>query len=416
MKRETHEVAIIGAGPAGLAAAIELKRLGVNDVVVLERDDAAGGMPQYCHHAGFGLRDLHMLYTGPGYARAYARRAAASGLPVRTRTSVTGWTGPTTLAVTSPQGLAQIDAKAILLATGCRERPRAARMIPGTRAQGVFTTGSLQQLVHVHHQRVGKKAVIVGAELVSFSALLTLGTSGTAVARMVTDQPRHQLYWPYAPAKLALADVWMRTPIQTSAHVTRILGNGRVEGVEITGPDGAIETVDCDTVVFTCDWIPQNELARAGGLVIDAGTRGPRVDALLRTSARGVFAAGNLLRGAESADAAGLEGRFVASAIHEYLQRGGWPDAVVPIEVAEPLQWVAPNAVAAGAKAQPGQFLRLRAKGPLKSVTVRVQQGERVLYTHTYSALRPNTSERLDGAWLSAVEAGGAPVKLTAIV
>lgn len=414
MKRETHQVAIIGAGPAGLAAAIALKRVGVSDIVVIERDGAAGGMPQYCHHAGFGLKDLHMIHTGPGYARTYAARAAAAGVTVKTQTSVTGWAGPATLAVTSPDGLAEIEAKAVLLATGCRERPRAARMVPGTRAQGVFTTGALQQMVHENHYKVGKKAVIVGAELISFSALLTLGMSGTAVARMVTDQPQHQLYWPYTPAKLALADIWMRTPVQTSAKVTRILGNGRVEGVEITGADGKAEVVECDTVIFTCDWIPQNELARSAGIAIDPGTRGPRVDALLRTSAKGVFAAGNLLRGAESADNAAIEGRYVAGAMHEYLQRGTWANAVIPIEVAAPLQWVAPNAVAAGVRVEPGAFLRLRASGPLKNVTVRVQQGERVLYSRVYAALRPNTSEKLDGAWLGAVQAGGGPVRVTA--
>lgn len=412
MKRETHQVAIIGGGPAGLAAAIELVRRGVRDIVVLERDETAGGMPQYCHHIGFGLRDLHRLHSGPGYARTYAARAAAAGVAVRTQTSVTGWAAPTTLTATSPQGLAQIEAKAVLLATGCRERPRAARLVPGTRAAGVFTTGSLQQFVHVHHQRVGKRAVIIGAELVSFSALLTLGQSGTAVARMVTDQPQHQLYWPYSPAKLALADIWLRTPIETSARVTRIVGDGRVEGVEITRANGTIEAVECDTVVFTCDWMPQNELARAAGLAIDPGTRGPRVDALLRTSAPGVFAAGNLLRGAESADNAALEGRYVAGALCEYVQRGGWAEAVTPIMVADPLQWVAPNAVAAGMRVTPGQFLRLRTKRPLKKVTVRVRQGERVLYTHTYAALRPNTSERLDGAWLAAVEPGAEPVTM----
>ncbi len=413
MKRETHQVAIIGAGPAGLAAAIELKRLGVGDVVVIERDETAGGMPQFCDHPGFGIKDLHMMYTGPGYARSYAQRAARAGVAVRTSTTVTGWAGPTTLALTSPQGLAHIEAKAVLMATGCRERPRSARMIPGARPQGVFTTGSLQQLIHIH-QHVGKKAVIVGAELVSLSAMLTLAAAGVAVARVVTELPQHQIYWPYWPAKVLLADVWMRTPIMTSARLTRILGKDRVEAVEITQATGQTEVVACDTVVLTADWIPQNELARAANIMLDPGTRGPRIDVSLRTSAVGVFAAGNLLRGAETADAAALEGRYAASRIRDYLDQGGWLDAAAPILVADPILWVAPNVVAATANDAALRPLLLKVKTPLKDATVRVQQGDRLLCSQRFSSLRPNTSERLQGTWLKDVEAGGGPVRITA--
>lgn len=407
MKRETHQVAIVGAGPAGLAAAIELKRLGVTDTVVIERDEMGGGTPRFCDHPGFGLRDLHMMYWGPGYARSYVRRAQRAQVDVRTSTTVTGWTGPTTLALTSPNGLAEIEAKVVLLATGCRERPRSARLIPGDRPAGVFTTGSLQHFIHEYHHKVGKKAVIVGAELVSLSALLTLAGAGVKVVKVITELPHHQIYWPYVPAKWALADIWTRAPIVTSTRLTRIDGTKRVEAVEITLPSGQTEMVECDTVVLTCDWIPQNELARLEGIALDSGTNGPRVDACLRTSTPGVFAAGNLLRGVETADTAALEGRYVAARIHDYLGRGDWPGQMIPIEVADPVQWVSPNAVSSSTTGTPPGHVLLRVKTEQHNALVQVRQGDRLLHSRRFGTMRPNISEHLSADWLASVEAGG---------
>ena len=414
MQREKHEVAIVGAGPAGLAAAIELKRLGVSDIVVLDREEAAGGMPQNCHHTGFGLRDLHMLHTGPGYAQTYVRRAEKASIDIRKSTTVTGWSGATTLALTSPRGLAEVEAKTILLATGCRERPRAARLIPGDRPQGIFTTGSLQHFLHAYHYPVGKKAVVVGSELVGFSAMLSLAGAHIPVAAMTTEAPHYELAWPYVPAKWLLADIWPRTALLTSAHVSRIIGKKRVEAVEVVSASGKTEIIDCDTVVFSADWIPQNELARSGGLAIDTGTRGPRVDAYLRTSAPGVFAAGNVLRGAEMADAAALEGRYVARSMQTYLNRGVWPSAAVPVEVADPLLWIEPNAVSPQDDAAPLGYALLRVKSEIANATLLVQQGEKTLHRQHLGRLRLGTAHRLDATWMPKVDASGPPVRVTA--
>jgi thioredoxin reductase len=412
MKRETYQVAIVGAGPAGLGAAIELKRRGVTGIVVIDREEAGGGMPRFCDHIGFGLKDLHMLYTGPGYARNYVRRAEQAGIEIRTSTTVTGWNGTTTLALTCPHGLEEIEAKAVLLATGCRERPRSARLIPGARPAGVFTTGSMQQLIHVYHQPVGKKVVIVGAEIVSFSALLSLASTRGAVAAMITDLPHHQLYWPYAPGKLLLADTWMRTPIMTSTRLNRILGRKRVEAVEVVSASGQTKVIDCDAVVLSGDWIPQNELARSGGLALDPGTRGPRVDAYLRTSAPGVFAAGNLLRGVETHDRASREGRLAAACIGSYLEHGGWPDDTLPVQVVDPILWVSPNAVSSDGSDAPLGRMLLRVKAEQRDAVVQVRQGERLLHSQHFARLRPNTSESLAGDWLKEVEPRGLPVRV----
>ncbi|HFC11319.1 MAG TPA: FAD-dependent oxidoreductase, partial [Anaerolineae bacterium] len=313
MNQTKTDVLIVGAGPAGLATAIELKRSGVANVTVLEREPVAGGMPRLCHHTGFGVWDLRRVMTGPHYARRYAQKASAMGVEIRVATTVTGWDSANAVTFSSPQGLGVLAAQAILLATGVRERPRAARLVAGSRPQGIFTTGSLQRFVDERHLPVGKRAVIVGAEEVSLSAFMTVRAAGLSVAAITTELPQHQMYLPYLLPKWGLVDMLTRTPVQCSTRIRRVLGRERVEGVEIEHVTaGDVATIACDTVVFTGDWIPEYEVARQGGLQLDRGTRGPQIDGQFRTSRRGVFAAGNLLRGAESAATSALEGRAAA--------------------------------------------------------------------------------------------------------
>ena len=262
MKREHADAVIVGGGPAGLAAAIELRRLGLGRVVVLDREPAPGGIPRHTRHTGYGLRDLHRLLTGPAYARHYAGLAAAAGTEIRPGTIVTDWVSPAVLASTSADGLAEWHADAVLLATGCRERPRAARLVPGDRPAGVLTTGALQQLADLHRLPVGRRAVVVGAENVSFSAVHTLTAHGVSVAAVVTEHPRPQSY------RLLQAITADRhgSPVFTSTEVAEIIGRGRVERVVLRNRrTGERRVIECDTVVFTGDWIPDHELARTGG-------------------------------------------------------------------------------------------------------------------------------------------------------
>jgi len=218
--------------------------------------------------------------------------ARDAGAVLQTSAMVTGWAGDRTLEITSPAGRRQLRADAVVLATGARERPRPARLIPGDRPDGVYTTGQLQNLVHLHHAQPGRHAVIIGAELVSWSAALTLREAGCRTVLMTSIYPVGESYAAFrAAGRLAL-----HIPVAARTRVTRINGKNRVESVEIENLDsGARRTIRCDTVITTGDWIPDNELARGAGLDIDPATRGPRVDSALRTSTPGVFAAGNLL-------------------------------------------------------------------------------------------------------------------------
>jgi len=406
----TAPIVIVGAGPAGLAAAIALRRRRAGPVLVLEREAEPGGIPRHADHQGFGARDLRRVMRGPAYARRYAAAAEAAGGEVRTGTMATGWTAGGALEVTSAAGRERIEAAAVLLATGCRERPRAARLVPGTRPAGVMTTGTLQQLVHLHGRRVGTSAVVVGAEHVSFSAVATLAEGGARTVAIVTEAPRHQSF----AAFRAGAAARYRAPLHVRTAITAIHGRDRVEAVSLRSfDDGATRRVACDTVVFTADWIPEHELAVLAGIELDPGTRGPVVDAALRTARPGVFAAGNVNHGAEAADVAALAGRHAAAAISAHLRDAApWPARSVPLRCAAPLHWVAPNAVAANAGEPPRGRFALRADAFLEQPEIEVVQDGRRLWHGRLRRVQPGRSAALPAGWTGAVDAAGGTVDI----
>jgi thioredoxin reductase len=404
-------VVIVGGGPSGLAAAIELRSLGLEQVTVIEREAAAGGIPRHSAHTGFGMRDMRRVMSGPRYARRYAELAEASGARVMTETMVTGW-NDRRLQLTGPGGREEIEAAAVVLATGCRERPRAARLVPGSRPAGVMTTGALQQLVHLRGGRVGERALVVGAEHVSFSAVATLAHGGASVAALVTELPRHQSL---AAFRIG-AGVRYGAPVWTRAAVSEIRGGERVEEVELTHLDrGRTMTVPCDLVVFTGDWIPDHELAVMAGCELDRGTLGPHIDSALRTTVAGLFACGNLLHPAETADVSALDGRHVATGVTRHLRgETAWPRQV-PVVAAPPLLWVAPNLLSADAPSPPrGRFL-LRSGEFLHWPRLEVRQGDRRLWRGRLARLVPNRSAHIPAGWTGEVDPEGAEVSVRVI-
>ena len=332
--------------------------------------------------------------------------------------------GTRTVTMTSPAGVTTVHARAVVLATGCRERPRSARLVPGTRPLGVLTTGSLQQLTTLHRAPVGTRAVIVGAEHVSFSAVLTLRHAGCAVAALVTGEPRHQSYEVLRVASAGRH----RVPVLTRTAVTRICGRRRVEAVELTDlVSGTARRIECDTVVFTGDWIPDHELSRRGGLVMDTGTRAPRVDLRLRTSAPGVFAAGNLVHGAETAGVCAREGATAGAAAAAWCRlepRGTdsgpgresiprlWRAEALPIECEAPLRWISPNAFVPGEAGTPQGHFLLRSDAWARRATITVTQRGGELGTWT-RRLVPNRPVHLPDGWLARADADAGPVRVS---
>lgn len=403
---EHVEVAIVGGGPAGLTAAVELRRRGIAPVLVIERENEAGGIPRHADHQGFGVGEFHRPMSGPAYARRLVDAARGVGAELRVRSQVTGWTPEGGLEVTAPDGRVEVRAGAVVLATGCRERSRSARLIPGSRPQGVMSTGTLQQIVNLAQEPVGRRAVVVGAEHVSFSAIETLARGGARTVAMTTELPDAQSFTAFRIGALARYGVRVRT----RTAVSTIHGQGRVEAVELVDLDtGAVETVECDTVVLTADWIPDHELAVLAGAALHGGTRGPIVDRLLRTTRPGLFAAGNVLHGAEPADVAALTGRDVADSVRAYLDAPSWQQALVTVRCEEPLHWIVPNAVATDVLGPPAGFgpFRLRAREQLRGARIEIFQGDRALgEVHAWRVMA-GRSTVIGGGWSERVDPSG---------
>jgi len=406
------DVVIIGAGPAGLTLARDLRALGVAEVVVLDRDDEPGGVPRHSHHAGYGLRDLHRSLSGPAYARHLADRAVSSGVEVRTQSTVTGALprdGGLAVEVTSPDGRTMLTTRALVLATGCRERPRAARLVPGTRPAGVLTTGWLQRAVYGGGAQAGTRAVVVGAEHVSYSAVMTLAHGGCRTVAMVTDKPTHTSYTAFDLG----ARLRYRFPLLTRTSVTDIIGRDRVTAVEVTDhASGVTSVIECDTVVFTGDWIAENELARRLGLAMNPSTTGPVVDGRFRTTEPGVFAVGNLLHPASTADRCALDGRAAAASVSEWATADAtaWPTRAVGITVAGAGRWAVPTAVTVdGSDAD----LLLEVIRPLTRPRVIVTQGDLELWSGRIPWAVPTRPVPIPGGWRAHVDPDGPGVRIS---
>ncbi|MGW2030645.1 NAD(P)/FAD-dependent oxidoreductase [Streptomyces sp. NPDC001811] len=399
------DVLVVGAGPAGLAAAARLAAAGAGRVEVLEREARPGGMPRHCAHGGFGTW-THPL-TGPGYARLLTQAAERAGATVRTGVTALDWAsdGPVLTAV-GPGGPETVTARAVVLATGARERPRPARLVPGTRPAGVYTTGELQQAVHLFGQHIGTRAVVVGAADVSYAAADTVRAAGAEVVALVTEHPRAQTGRARARAALLRHGV----PLLTGTTVTALLGHGRLSGVRVRHRDGRTTVLPCDTVVFTGDFVPDHELARRGGLTLDPGTRGPAVAGSLHTSRPGVFAAGNVLHAVEPAGTAAREGARAAGAVLDFLAGAPWPAPGVPVTVAPPLRWIAPNRVTPGAPSVPHV---LRTGVPLRRPVLYVRQDGRLLHHERLPTALPDRTLALGARWHHRVDPDGGEVRVS---
>jgi len=371
-------VLIIGGGPSGLRAAADLAPRVDGTVLVVERERAAGGIPRHSHHTGFGIRDVKRSLSGPRYARLLRKRAELAGARIMTDTMVTGWAGPLAVLATSRRGRIRIEAQAVVLATGARERPRSARLIPGDRASGVYTTGSLQNLVDRTDAPIGKRAVILGTELVSWSAALTLRSAGCRTAMLVTPRPHPETY----AVLTAAATIYLGTTVATGTRLVRVLGRGRVEAVELEDlASGERRTVECDTVVLTGDWIADNELARALGVPTEPTTGAPIVDETGGTGVYGVFAAGNVTHPVATADIAALSGAHVVDGVLQHLRGEEPAEGSVTLVAGPGIRWVSPGRVSVRGLAQPRGRLVLWAEVYRSLPRVLVRQGGRVLAT-----------------------------------
>ena len=298
------DVLVVGAGPAGLAAAVAAKKEGAKNVLVLERDDAPGGILQQCIHNGFGLHRFGEELTGTEYAQRWIDMANEAGVAVHCGAMVraiesTG-DGIKTMAISPRGGLKIYKSKSLVLAMGCRERPRGALMTPGTRPAGVYTAGTVQRLVNMDGIMPGRRVVILGSGDIGLIMARRLTFSGAKVLACIEIMKKSSGL--ARNVAQCLNDYGI--PLLLSHTVTDVEGDEHVTGVKVSKVDDKLKPIpgtemhfDCDTLVLSCGLIPENELTRAAGIEMDPATRGPKVDPkTMATSVPGIFAGGNVVR------------------------------------------------------------------------------------------------------------------------
>jgi NADPH-dependent 2,4-dienoyl-CoA reductase/sulfur reductase-like enzyme len=376
------DILIVGGGPAGISAAVALRKRGVERVTILEREQSAGGVPRHCGHPPFGMREFGRVYDGPSYAARLVRYADEHGVRILTGTTVTALLPEGRVQVVNSQGRATMTARRVLLATGVRETPRSARLTSGDRPVGVINTGALQAFVYQRNLIPFKRPLIVGTELVSISAVLTCRKAGIKPVAMVEQNARPTTRRPFAlfPRMLGL-------PVWYGAEIEKINGTKRVESVLLRLANGSTREVACDGVLFTGRFTPEATLVRGSHLELDPGSGGPRIDQYGRCSDPAYFAAGNLLRPVETAGWSFREGRRIGDLLADDLEKKlPSPDTSIPLLHDEAIKLVVPQRLTLPLTGNGLTDLQLRVTRAFKGELV-IRNGGEVIWQRAIDAL-----------------------------
>ena len=393
------DLVIIGGGPAGLAAAIEARRRGVENLLILERDSELGGILNQCIHNGFGLHTFKEELTGPEYAARFIQQANDLGIPCKLNTMVLDLAADKTVtAMNRTDGLFQLHPKAVVLAMGCRERPRGALNIPGYRPAGIFTAGTAQRLVNMEGYLPGRKVVILGS-----------GDIGLIMARRMTlEGAQVQVVAELMPYSGGLKRNIVQClddygiPLKLSHTVVDIQGKERVEGVTLARVEngrpvpGTEEHYDCDTLLLSCGLLPENELSRAAGVGLSPVTGGPAVNESLETSIPGVFAAGNVLHVHDLVDYVSEEAGAAGAHAAAYIQSAGREAqaAALPVLCRNGVRYTVPSTVRPACVGDK-LTLRFRVDNVYQNKKIAVYLGGACIFTRRRPVLAPGEMETL---------------------
>ncbi len=340
------EIIIIGGGAAGLAVAVACKQKGIEDILIIERGDYLGGILQQCIHDGFGLEKFHTSLTGPEYAQRYIDQVKEKEIPFLLSSMVVNLTPQKEVVVINYEGLAHYRAKVIILAMGCRERTRGAIAIPGARPSGIYTAGVAQKLINLKNYMVGEKIVILGSGDIGLIMARRLSLEGAEVITVAEKLP----YSSGLPRNVNQCLYDFDIPLLLSHTVVDIEGNGRLSGVTIAqlGKRGGIipgskRKIDCDTLLLSVGLIPENELSREAGIVLDNITGGSQVDERGQTSVPGIFACGNVLQVHDIVDNVSLEAEYIVEGVAEYLEGKLTKEQEIKVELGKGLRYVVPQ-------------------------------------------------------------------------
>ncbi len=406
---KTVKIAVIGGGPAGLAAAESAVEQGIrpDDILILERADKLGGILNQCIHNGFGLHTFREELTGPEYADRFIRKVREHQIPYLLKAMVIdispagmpGGTGLTVTAMNAEEGLVRVHAKAVILAMGCRERPRGALNLPGYRPAGIYTAGTAQRFVNLEGRMPGHEVVILGSGDIGLIMARRLTLEGARV-RVVAE------LMPYSGGLernivQCLDDYGI--PLKLSHTVVDIKGRKRVESVTIAevGPDrrpipGTEEEYTCDTLLLSCGLIPENELSSALGVQMNGVTKGPVVNESLETSVPGVFACGNVLHvhdlvdyvSEEAAQAGANAARFVLGEIAE--------DSAAPVTITaqDGVRYTVPSSISLN-RMEDRQLIRFRVGNEYRNAGIRIEFDGKEFRTLKKNILAPGSMEQV---------------------
>ncbi|NLH63447.1 MAG: NAD(P)/FAD-dependent oxidoreductase [Erysipelotrichaceae bacterium] len=395
---EHVQAIVIGSGCAGLAAAISLKQSGIQDVLILEKDDEPGGILNQCIHNGFGLTTFHEQLSGPAFAERFEDQTAKLGVRLKHGTMVTKVNPDKTVEYVNPQeGYVTISADAIILAVGCYERSRGAVEIPGERPAGIYTAGQAQRYLNMDGYLVGKRVFILGS-----------GDIGLIMARRMTLEGAKVLgvaeLMPYSNGlprnmKQCLED--FNIPLYLSHTVTHITGHDRLEKIEIAQVDkdrhpipGTEKSFDVDTLLLSVGLIPENHLGDAAGIQMDPHTKGPVVDENYMTSIDGIFAAGNGLHVHDLADFAAHQGNKAGEGAARYILHGASIGRTIHTAAGENVGYVVPG-ILHPSNLPPTIEFYFRVRKPLHASKIIVRSGSQIIRTIEKDHLIPSEMENV---------------------
>ncbi len=392
----SHDIVIVGGGPAGMAAAIAAYDACVTDVVILDREPDMGGILRQCIHAGFGLHRLGRELTGPEYADVFKQQVLERSIQVFYESTVTAVSPEKVVTAQSRDGILKIQAKAVILAMGCRERSRGALNPPGTRPAGVFSAGTAQKFINCEGYMVGKKVVILGSGDIGLIMARRMTLEGAKVEAVCELLPYSGGLTRNIVQCLEDFDI----PLYLSTTVCEIHGKGRLEGVTIAKVDEKRNPIEetkryipCDTLLLSVGLIPENELTRAAGIPMDPVTNGAIVDETCQTKVSGIFACGNVLQVHDLVDYVSDEAERAGIGAANYVKNGEKSADYIPTKPGHGVRYVLPQQVNKNAGTDVSLFLRVT--HPFTKVKFTVKAGDTVLATAKRLKAAPGEMEKL---------------------